>query len=141
MKTWAALILFILTQLSSVSYAGGPKNHENYYNVGHLSFISLQVPIDANGAVSTDLNQQIEQTFQNLVATAQQAGALIEDGKIKNVVKLNVYIKNIKSLSAVDAQMLKYISGNLPARSPIAGIDYGAAGFLVTMDAVVELPL
>ena len=136
MKNMYLTIMLLLT--STVTWAE-EKNHEKYYNVGHLSFISSQVPVNKDGVlVSTNIEQQIQQTFQNLVETAKEAGATIENGKIKNVVKLNVYLNDIAALSIVNQYMLQYLTGHLPARTPLGGINDG--DFLVSMDAVVELP-
>lgn len=117
------------------------KTHEHYYNIEHLSFISSQVPVNTAGElISENIEEQIQQTFKNLVKTAQDAGAIIENGKIKNVVKLNIYLNDIAALPLVDQYMLTYLTGNLPARTPLGGISYGNSGFLITMDAIIELP-
>ena len=98
--------------------------------------------MDKNGKlISADLKEQIQQTFKNLVETSKEAGATIENGKIKNVVKLNVYLNDIATLTIVDQYMLSYLTGNLPARTPLGGINYGKKGFLIAMDAVVQLPM
>lgn len=136
MKNIYLTIILLLT--STLTWAQ-EKNHEKYYNVGRLSFISSQVPVDKDGVlVSTNIEAQIQQTFQNLVETAKEAGATIENGKIKNVVKLNVYLNDMATLSIVNQYMLQYLTGHLPARTPLGGITDG--DFLVSMDAVVELP-
>ena len=136
MKNIYLTIILLLT--STLTWAQ-EKNHEKYYNVGHLSFISSQVPINKEGVlVSTKIEEQIQQTFRNLVDTAKEAGATIENGKIKNVVKLNVYLNDIAALSVVNQYMLQYLTGHLPARTPLGGITDGE--FFVSMDAIVELP-
>ena len=138
MKLKNIYITIILLLTSTLTWAQ-EKNHEKFYNVGRLSFISSQVPVNKDGLlISTNIEEQIQQTFQNLVETAKEAGATIEHGKIKNVVKLNVYLNDISALSIVNQYMLQYLTGNLPARTPLGGITDG--DFLVSMDAVVELP-
>ena len=133
-------VMSCLLILNSRAWAAN-KTHEKYHNVDHLSFISSQVPVNPKGIlVSSSIDKQIQQTFENLVNTAQEAGATIEAGKIKNVVKLNVYLKDMATLAIVDKYMLKYLTGNLPAITPVGGIDMGSAGYLVSMDAIVELP-
>ena len=133
------ICLTIILLLTSTLAWAQEKNHEKYYNVGHLSFISSQIPVNKEGVlVSTNIEKQIQQTFQNLVETAKEAGATIENGKIKNVVKLNVYLNDIAALSIVNQYMLQYLTGHLPARTPLGGITDGE--FLVSMDAIIELP-
>lgn len=133
-------IYLIITLLFASTIAmAQEKTHEKYYNVGHLSFISSQIPINGEGVlVSTIIEEQIQQTFKNLVETAKEAGATIENGKIKNVVKLNVYLNDIAALAIVDQYMLHYLTGHLPARTPLGGMADGE--YLVAMDAIVELP-
>lgn len=128
-----------LLLIHSIAWAQ-EKTHEKYHNIDHLSFISSQVPVNKeNDLVSTDIEEQIKQTFENLVEAASEAGATIENGKIKNVVKLNVYLSDIGDLNRVDKYLLNYLTGSLPARTPLGGINYGNAGYLISMDAVVEL--
>lgn len=116
------------------------KTHEKYHNIEHLSFISSQVPVNKdNLLVSRDIDIQIQQTFKNLVAAASEAGAIIENGKIKNMVKLNVYLSDIGDLKHVDKYLLNYLTGSLPARTPLGGLNYGNTGYLISMDAIVEL--
>jgi enamine deaminase RidA (YjgF/YER057c/UK114 family) len=69
---------------------------------------------------------------------SKEAGATIENGKIKNVVELNVYLNDMAALSIVNQYMLQYLTGHLPARTPLGGLTDG--DFLVSMDAIVELP-
>ena len=133
-------LITVLLLMDAITWAQD-KTHEKYHNTDHLSFISSQVPVNKNGElISSTIEEQIQQTFKNLVETAKEAGATIENGKIKNVVKLNVYLSDLGDLNKVDQQSLNYLTGSLPARTPLGGINYGTSGFLISIDAVVELP-
>jgi enamine deaminase RidA (YjgF/YER057c/UK114 family) len=136
MKNIYLIITLLLTNTVAWSHE---KTHEKYYNIGHMSFISSQIPINKQDElISTNIEEQVRQTFKNLVETAKEAGATIENGKIKNVIKLNVYLNDISALTIVDQYMLDYITGHLPARTPLGGIVDG--DYLIAMDAIVELP-
>lgn len=135
------IFILITSLLFNFSAWSVDKTHEKFRKAGNLLFISAQVPVNEQGElISFDVESQIKQTFENLVSAAQEGEATIEEGKIKDAVQLNVYLKDISSLATLDKYMLTYLTGKLPTRTPLAGIDYGDKGFLVVMDAVVELP-
>ena len=79
-------------------------------------FISGQIPLvpSTMDIISTDFNKQINQVFENLsnIMTAS-------DGALSDIVKLNVYLKNLENFQHVNDSMNKYFTEPFPARAAV----------------------
>ena len=107
-----------------------------YYRAGNLVFISGQVAVNpiTGKIVSDKLEEQVDQIFKNLKATAEKAG-----GSLQNIVKLNVYMSDLEStFPLVKKAIAKYFKPPYPARTPVGGIKFGP-GRLLEIDAVMAL--
>lgn len=99
----------------------------------HYNNISEQFPIDANGKlVSSDVNKQLMQCIENLKAIVESV-----EHKLSDVVKLNIYVENIASISEFETILKKYFS-TLPAGRLIAVDTLNCDGALVKIDAIVS---
>jgi reactive intermediate/imine deaminase len=109
-----------------------------YYRAGDFVYIAGQVAIDpATGKiVSADETAQVNQIFKNLQAITNEAG-----GSLQNIVKLNVYMKNIdKTFPIVKGIIPKYFKPPYPARTPIGDVKIGK-DMLLEVDAIMYLPV
>ncbi len=108
-----------------------------FYRAGNLVYISGVVAINPKtGQIINDNPQdQVNQIFQNLSLVAKKAG-----GSLKNIVKLNIYMKNIKIMFPIVKKIIpKYFKSPYPARTPIGGVIIGK-DMLLEVDAVMYLP-
>lgn len=103
--------------------------------VDNVVYLSGQIPLDpATGAmVEGDVRIQITRVFDNLAAVAQASG-----GSLKDVVKLNVFLTDLKDFPVVNEVMAQYIKQPYPARAAI-GVASLPRASLVEMDAVMVL--
>lgn len=103
--------------------------------VDNVVYLSGQIPLDpATGAmVEGDVRIQITRVFDNLAAVAQAAG-----GSLKDVVKLNVFLTDLKDFPVVNEVMAQYFQQPYPARAAI-GVASLPRASMVEMDAVIIL--
>lgn len=76
-------------------------------------FVSGQIPIDpaSNKLISGDIVQQTKQALENLKAIIQDAG-----GRLENVVKTTVYLKDMNEFPAMNEVYAQYFPKDPPAR-------------------------
>lgn len=94
--------------------------------VDDLLFVSGQLPIDpvTNELVEDDIVIQTRRSFENIKTILNEAGMSLD-----NVVKTNVFLKNIKEFGAMNEVYATYFNeGNYPARIAleVAAIPKGA---------------
>ena len=108
-----------------------------FYRAGNLVYISGVVAINPKTGqiINGNVQDQVNQIFQNMSLVAKKAG-----GSLKDIVKLNVYMKNIqKTFPIVKKTIPQYFKPPYPARSPIGGVVIGK-NMLLEIDAVMYLP-
>lgn len=80
---------------------------------GKLLFISGQIALDnKTNTVEGNIIEQTESVLKNIRAILQSVG-----GELNNILKVTVYLKDIKDISAVNEIYGKYFNKNEPARS------------------------
>ena len=103
--------------------------------VGDTVYLSGQIPLDpATGELVTgDIGAQTRRVFENLTAVCAAAG-----GSLANLVRVGIYLTDLKNFTAVNAVMADYCKEPYPARSTVevSGLPRGAE---VEIDAVLVL--
>ncbi|MCX7133003.1 RidA family protein [Aeromonas sp.] len=100
----------------------------------HYNHLTAQLPIDpTTGKILAGcVKEQTAQCLSNIKAIVESIDHVMDD-----IVKVNIQVKNIADLDAVNAIYTKYFPGYLPARTVI-GVSELPAGALVQMDAVLS---
>lgn len=102
---------------------------------GNTVYISGQIPLDpvSQTLIAQDIESQVEQAFANLQAVANAAG-----GSNSQIVKVNIYLIDLKDFNLVNQVMKKYFEEPFPARAAIqaAALPKGAQ---VEIEAIMEL--
>jgi reactive intermediate/imine deaminase len=103
--------------------------------VDNTVYLSGQIPLDpASGEmVAGEIRAQITRVFDNLVAVARAAG-----GSLQDVVKLNVFLTDLKNFPQVNEIMAQYFKQPYPARAAV-GVAALPRGAQVEMDAVMVM--
>ena len=103
--------------------------------VGDTAYLSGQIALDpvSGELVGGEVGAQIEQVFRNLAAVAKAAG-----GSLADVVKLNVFLTDLKNFPLVNETMARHFQEPYPARAAI-GVAALPRGGQVEMDAVMVL--
>lgn len=100
----------------------------------HYNHISGQLPIDAktNTVVAGGVKEQTKQCLNNIKAIVESVGHVVDDA-----VKVNIQLKNIADIEAVNEVYKTFFNGALPART-VFGVSAIPMGALVQIDAVLS---
>ena len=101
----------------------------------HYNNISAQLPVDPRTGeiVAGDVKEQARQCLANIKAIAESIGHVMDD-----VVKINIFLKNISDIGAVDAVYTTFFQSYFPTRTTIEVAALPMYGALVQMDAVIS---
>ncbi|ALS36296.1 reactive intermediate/imine deaminase [Enterococcus rotai] len=99
----------------------------------HYNNISAQLPIDpkTNTIVTGGIKEQTEQCLANIKAIIESVDHVLAD-----VVKVNIFVKNIADMAVVDEVYGSFFPGGLPARR-VVGVGTLPKDALIQMDAIV----
>jgi len=102
---------------------------------GETVYLSGQIPLDPNTmkVVEGPIERQIERVFENLKAVAVAAG-----GSLAHIVKLNVYLVDLRHFPHVNEVMARFFEEPFPARAAI-GVAALPLGVPVEVDAILAL--
>jgi reactive intermediate/imine deaminase len=98
-------------------------------------YLSGQIPLlpETMELCGNEIEAQIIQVFANLQAVAEAAG-----GSLADIVKLNIFLTNLKHFPIINEIMAKYFNEPYPARAAI-GVAELPKGSQVEMDAIMVL--
>jgi reactive intermediate/imine deaminase len=121
-----------------ISTADAPQAIGTYsqaVKVGKTVYISGQIPLDPKTGeiVTGEMEAHVRRVFDNLLAIARAAG-----GDFSHVVKLNVFLADLKHFAIVNQVMATYFKQPYPARAAL-GVAALPRGAQVEMDCVLEL--
>lgn len=99
----------------------------------HYNHISAQLPVDPeNGKkVSGGIKEQTERCLKSIQAIIESIDHVMED-----VVKVNIYLKNISDMEEMNEVYANYFPGGVPARK-IVGVSALPEDALVQIDVIV----
>lgn len=99
----------------------------------HYNHLSAQLPIDpANGEmVAGGVKEQAEQCLKNIKAIVESV-----EHSLADVVKVNIFLKNIDDIKAVDEVYTTFFPGGLPARRTV-GVSSILNDSLIQIDVVL----
>ena len=100
----------------------------------HYNHISAQLPLDASTGkiVAGGVREQAQQCLKNIKAIVESIDHVMDD-----VVKINVQLKNIEDIDAVNDVYTTFFESDLPARTTV-GVSAILMDALVQIDAVVS---
>ena len=99
----------------------------------HYNHLSAQLPIDPTTGemVTGGVKEQAEQCLKNIKAIVECI-----DHALADVVKVNIFLKNIEDIAAVDEVYSTFFPGGTPARRTV-GVDAILNDALIQIDVVV----
>ncbi|MNZ56435.1 Enamine/imine deaminase [compost metagenome] len=99
----------------------------------HYNHISAQLPLDpkTGEVVGGGVKEQAGQCLKNIKAIVESIGHVLGD-----VVKINIFLKNIEDIGAVDEVYTTFFPGGVPARRTV-GVSALPKDALVQIEAVV----
>lgn len=103
--------------------------------VGNTVYLSGQIPLIPGSTQmdDADIRAQITRVFTNLSGVAQAAG-----GSLQDIVKLNVFLTDLKDFPTVNEIMAEHFQQPYPARAAV-GVAALPRGVAVEMDAIMVM--
>ena len=100
----------------------------------HYNNISAQLPVDPKTGeiVAGGVKEQAGQCLKNIKAIVESVDHVMDD-----VVRINIFLKNISDIDAVDEVYATFFKSDLPARTTV-GVSAIPMDALVQIDAVVS---
>jgi reactive intermediate/imine deaminase len=110
------------------TYSQAVKTGNTVYLSGQIGLLPTSMTLIEGGIV-----EEIHQVFKNLRAVTQAAG-----GDLHSIVKLNIYLTDLKHFATVNEIMAQYFTPPYPARAAVgvAALPKDAA---IEMDAIMVL--
>jgi len=108
--------------------------HTQTVAFSHYNHIAAQLPLDPQSKqmVSGGVAEQAEQCLTNIKAIVESVNHVMDD-----IVKINIQLKDIEDLDAVNEVYTRFFNGELPART-VVGVSAIEQDALVQIDAVVS---
>jgi len=100
---------------------------------GNLLFISGQISVDAKGNLvgKGDIKAQTRQVLENIQAILRSVGASLE-----NIVKVTVFLTDLRNFEAVAEVRSEYFKGNPPASTLVGVNGLVSPDFLIEIEAI-----
>ncbi|MCS7249308.1 MAG: Rid family detoxifying hydrolase [candidate division WOR-3 bacterium] len=104
--------------------------------IGNLLFLSGQIGINpkTNELVSGGIEQETRQIFENIIKILNSVKA-----DLSNVLKVNIYLKNLEDFKKVNEIYQEYFKKSFPARTTIGGVLL-PKNALIEIDVIAYLP-
>ena len=127
-----------MTKLKAIHTKNAPSAIGAYsqaVKAGGFMYVSGQIPLapESMEIVSEDFNVQVKQVLENLNAIIVDSGS-----KLSDVVKLNVYLKDLADFQSVNDAMSTVFDEPYPARAAVE-VSRLPKDVLVEIDAVVYI--
>jgi 2-iminobutanoate/2-iminopropanoate deaminase len=116
----------------------GPFSHATSVAAqGKLVFISGMTARRADGGIAGigDVEAQTRQVCENLKAAAEAAG-----GGLQDLVRLDIYVRNLESRTVIDTVLRAYFEAPVPASTMVEVCKLVSAEYLVEISAIAVLP-
>ena len=119
------------TLMAPAGYSHAAKVHS-----GTIVYLAGQVSSDASGKLIGEGNfeAQVEQVFRNLKTAVEAAG-----GAMADVVKVTIYVTNIKNNTKVWAARREFFTGDFPASTLVEVSALAAPEILVEIEAIAHI--
>ena len=127
-----------MTKLKAIHTKNAPSAIGAYsqaVKAGGFMYVSGQIPLapESMEIVSEDFSLQVKQVLENLKAIIVDSGS-----KLSDVVKLNVYLKDLTDFQSVNDAMSSVFDEPYPARAAVE-VSRLPKDVLVEIDAVVYI--
>jgi len=100
-----------------------------------LLFTAGAVGSDINGKIPEDISAQTRNTFENLKAVLSAAGSGLD-----KVLKVTVFLTDMRDFQAMNEVYRTYFSGDLPARSTVGVSALARPELHVEIEMIAHVP-
>ena len=124
----------LIIRASNIENAPKSSLYTQTVAFSHYNHITAQLPIDPKSGqiVAGGVKEQAGQCLRNIKSIVESVDHVMDD-----VVKINIQLKDIADIDAVNTIYTTFFSGDLPART-IVGVSAISMDALIQIDAVVS---
>ncbi|MEC7309712.1 Rid family detoxifying hydrolase [Vibrio crassostreae] len=124
--------LLVIEANNTVAAPFMPYSHTVAFS--HYNHISGQLPVDpkTNAVIAGGIKEQTEQCLKNIKAIIESV-----DHSMDDTVKINIQLKDISDIDAVNEVYTTFFNADLPART-VVGVSEIPVNALIQIDAVVS---
>jgi 2-iminobutanoate/2-iminopropanoate deaminase len=103
---------------------------------GRLVFLSGMTALNREGGVTGvgDITAQTHQVCQNLKAAVEAAGGTLED-----IVRVDVFVRNVEDFDAIHAVRRQYFTGIPPASTMVEVSKFVNKDYLIEINAIAVI--
>jgi len=104
---------------------------------GKMVFISGMTARKADGSIAGlgDVSEQTRQVCENVKAAVEEAGGTLDD-----IVRVDVYVRNMEHFEAIHKVRREYFTGIAPASTMVEVCKFTSPDYLIEMNAIAVLP-
>ena len=104
---------------------------------GTLVFISGMTARRADGSIAGigNVEEQTRQVCENVKAAVEEAGGTIDD-----IVRVDVYVRNMEHFEAIHEVRRQYFTGIAPASTMVEVSKFVSPDYLIEINAIAVLP-
>ncbi|WP_404320816.1 RidA family protein [Arthrobacter luteolus] len=115
----------------------GHFSHATITDSSRLLFISGMTAKNSEGGITGigDVEAQTHQVCQNLQAVVEAAGGTMDD-----IVRVDVYVRNMEDFAASHAIRRQYFKGDPPASTMVEISKFVHKDYLIEINAIAALP-
>ena len=124
--------LLVIEASNTEKAPAAPHSHTVAFS--HYNHISGQLPLDTESGkiIGDNVKEQVKQCLSNIKEIIESVEHVMDD-----IVKINIQLRNIEDIDAVNDIYKTFFNNNLPART-IIGVSSIPMNALVQIDAVVS---
>ena len=125
-----------INEVKSINAPQAIGPYSQAINCNGFCFLSGQIPLDKTGnLVEGDLRAQAEQVFKNI-----EAILIEQEASLKNLIKLNVYLIDIRDFDTVNSLMTELFETPYPARA-LVEVSALPKNSSIEIEAIAHIPL
>ena len=104
---------------------------------GKMVFISGMTARHPDGSITGvgDIKAQTKQVCENLKAAVEEAGGSLDD-----IVRVDVYVRNMEHFEAIHEVRRQYFTGIAPASTMVEVSKFVSPDYLIEINAIAVLP-
>ena len=112
-----------------------PRGYSHAVKAGNIIFVAGQVGWDEERRIAQDsFESQAVQAFENLKRVLEASGATLQD-----VVKINIYLKDVKALPKFREIRDRYFQPPYPASTLVQIVSLASPELLIEIEAVAAV--
>jgi 2-iminobutanoate/2-iminopropanoate deaminase len=116
------------------AHLSDPVRYSRGWRVGNTVYLAGALGAEADGTYSPDVRTQTRRAFETLAAVMQSAG-----GALKDIVKLTVYITDMRFREGYGEVRAEFLPGDAPASTLVQIVALADPSALIEIEAIAVI--